>query len=44
LVAGATLNTLLDYPMSAAVLAVALIALTLALVPIIRKRGDRGAY
>ncbi len=39
LVAGATLITLLDYPIRAAVLAVALIALTLALDPTIRKRG-----
>jgi hypothetical protein len=39
LVAGATLITLLDHPISAAVLAVVLIALTLALVPTVRKRG-----
>ncbi len=39
LVAGATLITLLDYPISAAVLAVVMIALTLALVPTVRKRG-----
>jgi putative tricarboxylic transport membrane protein len=39
LVAGATLITLLDHPISAGLLAVALIILTLALVPAIRKRG-----
>ena len=39
LVAGATLITLIDHPISAGLLAVALIILTLALVPAIRKRG-----
>jgi hypothetical protein len=42
LVAGATLITLLDHPISATLLVVALITLTLALLPTIRKR-DRGA-